>query len=61
MRRGQIPRALNAKIITDKRLIFLICKGFLYTEKVKDNNPIEKTGKKMNRQFTKEYMVVTFV
>lgn len=52
---------MNAKIITDERLIFLICKGFLYTEKVKDNNPIEKTGKKMNRQFTKEYMVVTFV
>ena len=30
---GPILRAFNAKIITDKRLIFLICKGFLDTEK----------------------------
>lgn len=45
MRRGQILRALNAKIITDKRLISLIYKEFVDIEKVKDNNPEEKQAK----------------
>lgn len=45
MRRGQIPVALNAKIVTDKGPIRPIYKEFLENEKVKDNNPIEERAK----------------
>ena len=54
MRRGQIPRASNDKIITNNGPISPIYKEFLEIEKVKGNNPIEKWSKERTDSLQKE-------